>query len=282
MSALPESEGNPTVLQKLWDYFEGPFFWGGVGVLVGVIISPVTFKSLFMIAWLMLAIGIMRERFFQRNSWGVTVAGNFGLCVVLALGVGGLYKVVPKPKEPPSIDETLNAFGKKFPGLLSPRDASVAKTAKSAPRTQPIPRPPQFAGLVFSFYLPEEGQFPQLSQSLRMRSDRSIDVEVFAKNISNEVAAERGDIFMEMCLECMYKVEPKGFQKLAESPESTRHKTFEFINPGLPLEPWTMSIMFPWDPPFSVELHFRYECQTCGPAKHPSQVLRVNVLSYLD
>jgi hypothetical protein len=143
-------------------------------------------------------------------------------------------------------------------------------------KTQPKPQAPKFAQLEFSFYVSEAEKFPKLFQSISVPSDRSFDLEFFAKNISNDVAAERGDIFMAVCLECRYMKEPTGFQKLSESPESTRHKTFDIINPGLSLEPWTVSILPP-SLPFAFDVSFQYECKTCGP-KHAVQVLKVDVL----
>ncbi len=204
-------------------------------------------------------------------------------CVAAVSVIGyGLWPSTPKLHND---TRSVNKDGLGTSGsTTSTTEAQKSKLNKTgAPGPKPTkPRPPQFAELAFSFYVSEEEKFPQLSQSVRLHPDHSVDLEFFVKNISDDVAAERGDVFMVICLECNYMAEPIGFQKLAESQESTRHRTFEFINPSLSLEPWKVSVMLPWSPPFSFDISFRYECQTCGPGKHPFQVLKVNVLPEQD
>lgn len=128
---------------KLWKLGESPIAWGGVGVLFGAIASLISLKYLFVATGIVLGVALIRINFFERLWVLWRVAGNVVLCCIVAVGLMGLWRVIPKPKEPPTLDQIVDAFSQKFPWLANARnDGSLrppGATGNAAPSSKPAP-----------------------------------------------------------------------------------------------------------------------------------------------
>ncbi len=91
-------------------------------MLAGALISPHTFKYLYIFAYFVVCVGFLRARLFTGlQSWILSVVANLIVCSLLGIAFWTIWPIVPQSKEPPSLDEQLDAFGRKFPilnGLL--------------------------------------------------------------------------------------------------------------------------------------------------------------------
>jgi hypothetical protein len=98
--------------KKLWEFIESPITGLGAGVIFGVLGVVYSLKVLFCVAGALLALSILKTNFFDgwRHKHIGTLALIAGVWAVLLV----LWRVMPKPKEPPSVDEIANAVNKKI------------------------------------------------------------------------------------------------------------------------------------------------------------------------
>jgi hypothetical protein len=101
-------------LTKLRAFCESPITWGGIGVIAGALGLALSLKILFVIGGLPIAIAIILQKFFQRWNWLYAVLGNTALCLSLAAALYGVWRLVPKPKECPTVADIADAVQRKL------------------------------------------------------------------------------------------------------------------------------------------------------------------------
>jgi hypothetical protein len=109
---------------------ESPITWGGIGLLIGAIaaVAPVpALRYLFGLTWVIFVCALIRHNLFTRFPPILQVVGNGVLSVMIAGGLIGLFRVLPKPKEFPTATEI--AAAQHFP--------TAAEIAQEASRTPP-------------------------------------------------------------------------------------------------------------------------------------------------
>jgi hypothetical protein len=122
---------------KFREFLESPVLWGGIGILIGAIASPLTFKYLFILAWLVIVVAVLKENLWESYPKTTKWLASILACAVVMIFAFFMWKVIPKPKEPPSIDETINAFTKKFPFLSNPVPIVNVNPQITLPKTDP-------------------------------------------------------------------------------------------------------------------------------------------------
>jgi len=132
------------------------------------------------------------------------------------------------------------------------------------------PPPLQFAALGFRFF-----DSPGNALSMHGDADRVFTMD-FTSTDTTDKAAEKGDIWVEICGSCVFAKEPKGFDKPIGIAETARHKTFGILNAGVSLEKMTIDVKPPKGVP-SFEIAWSYSCETCG-KKGDSQKFTINIL----
>ena len=86
--------GEKRSISTLWRFFDSPFTWGGIGVLVGsALVSPTWFKFAFVGGGIAIAIGLLRAGIESRSL-------TFLLLVCFSAGWYWVWRVIPKPVEP--------------------------------------------------------------------------------------------------------------------------------------------------------------------------------------
>ncbi len=90
--------------------------WAVIGMIAGVVASQLSLKLLFVIAWTVTFGEFIRVKFFEKRK---RIIGNAlaGIILVLIFYMG--WKVMPKPHEPLTLDQEMEAFARKFSWLSS-------------------------------------------------------------------------------------------------------------------------------------------------------------------
>jgi hypothetical protein len=112
----PRKNSFKSKLHNLWG---STSTWTAIGVLIGAIVSRLSFNLLFIGVWIVVCIDVIKTGFFGGRT--AKVIGNIFLIILLAVVFYTLWRISPRPKEPPTIDQQIEAFTKKFPGLTSPQ-----------------------------------------------------------------------------------------------------------------------------------------------------------------
>jgi hypothetical protein len=163
----------PSARKRTWIFIEHPVFWGGVGVIIGSAAATVKMGIMFGIGWFVIAIAVFRVPLFQGKAVAKWL-GNGATCVVIAVALFGLWRVTPKPKEPPTLDEITTSFKSQMRETKSETQATqgaatsvlppvssakkshkamaakdIAPTPDSTPKTDPPTQqsPPNYASL---------------------------------------------------------------------------------------------------------------------------------------
>lgn len=132
-------QANPGVVartkEKLWNFFEGPWFWGGAALILGAIAANISLLAVFFIAFIPIAVGVVRCHFFQGRAirWQFVLNGAVLVVVASFFLVG--WKVSPKPKEPPSAKEIATEIVKRIPPATTsvpPRQATTSPPLSGA------------------------------------------------------------------------------------------------------------------------------------------------------
>jgi hypothetical protein len=124
-----------TLKVKLRTFAESGITWGAIGAIVGailVLIPLLALKWIFVAAGAVLVGRILMEDFFPGKSLVRKVTGNAILALLVAGTLAGLWRIIPKPKEAPTLEETATLTAKKIIELMP---------LQSAPR-EPIEAPP--------------------------------------------------------------------------------------------------------------------------------------------
>jgi hypothetical protein len=150
---VPLEAVRKTLPRKLWDFAESPILWGGLGVLIGAVTSLISLKYLFVMSAMVVCVAVLKANFAASHRLTLQVGGNLALCCVVVLVFSIIWKYVPKPVVPPTLDQQgdvlVDRFSRKFPWLVSP------------PRPSPGPgKPAEHAHITYD--PPTEAETPLL------------------------------------------------------------------------------------------------------------------------
>jgi hypothetical protein len=107
----------PRLSSKLGTFWGSTPAWTGIGMLVGVFAPLLSLQLLFVGVWGIFFFEFIRVGFFKGKvaKWlGNAVAG-----CVFAVVFFVVWKVSPRPKQPPTLDQEMSAFAQKFPWIAS-------------------------------------------------------------------------------------------------------------------------------------------------------------------
>jgi hypothetical protein len=173
------------------------------------------------------------------------------------------FEQVEKDLENSKVD--LGSRIDKVPVLLtkteSDLDVSISKVG-----TAPI----KYAQLQFSIFDPNFGE-PKTSQYITPDADGVYTVDFIVTNIS-DTAANMGDIWVHICTQCTYVVEPKGFDRPQGLDEHSRHRMFQVLNPGVSLEEMTVKFKIRGGPFTYTDVSFTWSCSSCGKMPSPQSI----------
>jgi hypothetical protein len=125
---LPISK--PTFWNKAGTFWASSPLWGAVGMLIALLFARVSVVILYVLTGVVLVGEFIRVGFFTQFRW--KIIGNFVVAVCITGGLYYLWKKIP-PKEPTTLDQTLEAMAKRFPGLTQPRREEPKVTTAPAP-----------------------------------------------------------------------------------------------------------------------------------------------------
>lgn len=83
--SVPNEGTRLSVVQKLRKFLKGPWFWGGVALIIGAVTSPLTLKYIFVFAWLVVCFGLWEAKFFEHQTPVLSFVGNLLLCIFAVL-----------------------------------------------------------------------------------------------------------------------------------------------------------------------------------------------------
>jgi len=110
-------------------FIEHACLWGGIGVIAGAAAATVNMAILFAVGGAAIIVAVFLAPLFERMIWNVLA--SLGIAVMLL----GIWKVTPKPKEPPTLDEISKSFKEQF------KEANLG----TAPASMPTGAPPTAA-----------------------------------------------------------------------------------------------------------------------------------------
>jgi len=153
--------------KKLADIWNSTPVWGAIGVLIGAIIGQLSRKLLFVGAWIVLWIEIIRGGFFDRFI--SKVVGNAVLGLLLAALILEVWRISPQPKEPPTLDQeitALDSLSHSFSFLLPKHKVSQASAVFVIAARASYSVPSTFQPSALLSVDPEFFQFHQCNQHL--------------------------------------------------------------------------------------------------------------------
>jgi len=115
-----------TTRQKLGRYWTSTPVWGAITMLAALLVSKVSIALVYLLVGAALVAEFVRVRFFTR--W--RIAGNCAGAVVIGAALFVVWKISPKPKEPPTLDQEISALAKSFPGLKNPPTSVVVTSSE--------------------------------------------------------------------------------------------------------------------------------------------------------
>jgi len=148
----PPAPSNPSTEKRLRTFAEHACLWGGIGVIAGAAAATVNMAILFAVGGIAIIFAVFLAPLCQKLIW------NAGASVLILAALWGLWKITPKPKEPPTAQENAAAVV-----ALEDQRAAEKQAAQQAslPQSTPPPvtvptsskrpkpsEPPQVRGLV--------------------------------------------------------------------------------------------------------------------------------------
>lgn len=127
------------IKEKASGFFESAITWGGIGVILGAIGAAVSLKILFIIGAIPLACALIRADFFEGLDTWKKIVGDAVLCILLLGVLLVAWKITPKPKEPPTVDDIANAVKKKLDEKQNVQTGAPSAPIESKPTAQPKP-----------------------------------------------------------------------------------------------------------------------------------------------
>ena len=118
--------------EKLSKFAESAITWGAVGVLVGAIGPFIPPLWGFFVTFAFLVLALLKTNFFEGSSWARHIIGNILLSLMLGAGLFGVWRILPKPKEPPTLKEITDTFDEKMRNQRDQLTLPQPTSAKSA------------------------------------------------------------------------------------------------------------------------------------------------------
>jgi hypothetical protein len=112
--------------------------------------------------------------------------------------------------------------------------------------------------------------FPITSTSMRADATDEFSLDLTVKNVSS-TSANQGELWISLAPDCVYASEPDGFDRPGGTDESTRHKRFDNLNPGVSLEKMNIKVKLV-KKHAGFDMALRYSCATCRELAAPSVV----------
>ena len=128
----PKAETTKHKIGTFWS--SGPV-WAVVGMIATLVATQLSLKLLFAVAWAVVFIEFVRCGFFAKRA--TQILGNATAGVILVAVFYGGWKMTPKPKEEPTLDQQLAAFANKFPWLAHPPEKPTPVAVSSQSSTEP-------------------------------------------------------------------------------------------------------------------------------------------------
>jgi hypothetical protein len=130
-------ESKNSLSEKLWIFGESPLTWGAIGILFGAVAVVVSMKWIFVLAGVVFAFAVLRMKFFEGRTFVIQIAGSLGLFCIIAVALLFVWRVVPKPKEAPTVEDIANAVKKKLTENVQAVAGASVPTADQAVKPQP-------------------------------------------------------------------------------------------------------------------------------------------------
>jgi hypothetical protein len=116
-SLQPQHGKGADTKEKLRTFWSSTPFWAVLCMLVGAVGSQLSLNLLFFIGWAVVLFEFIRMGFVDSRKF--RVVGNSIAGLLLAVLFVGLWRISPKPQTPPSLDQEMDAFARRFPFLKS-------------------------------------------------------------------------------------------------------------------------------------------------------------------
>ncbi len=100
-SQTPTSSGETSPrIAKLWRYIDSPLTWGAIGLLAGAVVQSVSLASVFIVAWVILLVAVIREPPFGGTRRIIRMLGIVFASALIGVALWGGWRIVPKPQPP--------------------------------------------------------------------------------------------------------------------------------------------------------------------------------------
>jgi hypothetical protein len=153
----------------LWEFADSPFTWGGIGVIVGAaLVSPSLFKWAFVGAGVSIGIGWLRAGSLRGSRGTIRIGGNVAMLGALAIIWFGVWKIIPKPVEPPTAEQIAEAV--------------VGKTNQNIKPSAPIQLPKSASADEIAASI--VGRLPKAASTLDLSNG---DLKAQAKNVAEQI-----------------------------------------------------------------------------------------------
>jgi hypothetical protein len=152
------------------------------------------------------------------------------------------------------------------PKAKQKQNTALKSTTQPPQRQEPKPKAVQpvsteAARLQFSFYTLNPNVIPIKEVSIPARND-VVTVEFVVQNVTTNVEARDGELWIRICEICRYAAEMSGWTQLPGASDSDRHSTFQRLFGGVALPKITTKIAIPSNVS-RFEITSFYACDTC-------------------
>lgn len=120
-----------TTKAKVWHFLESPIAWGGIGLLGGaiiVLVPVVGLKWIFLVAWGLLVVALLRENFWKGKGAPRRIIANILLSVLFGAPFVAGWHYLPKPKEPITPEEQATLTAKRIIELMPPPQGQTSQS----------------------------------------------------------------------------------------------------------------------------------------------------------
>jgi hypothetical protein len=119
--------------KPVWKFVDSALTGVGIGVVVGsAIVSPPWFLYIFIFGGIALEISFLRVKAYKDRIGLRRMVPNIVICLCIATGWALLWKVIPRPKEPPAKEEIAQAVSDKLNGTAGQGPSKAANEVADA------------------------------------------------------------------------------------------------------------------------------------------------------
>ncbi|MFZ0419439.1 MAG: hypothetical protein WAM04_15170 [Candidatus Sulfotelmatobacter sp.] len=135
---------------------------------------------------------------------------------------------------------------------------------------------PPLARIKFSFFSPTAPQNQEPTDiSVTQNNDGLFHTNLLIANASTRVAAEKLEVWIDICEPCEFAMEIPRFSRLPGLPEHERYRSIWLLNPGTVLTPIPISLRLRNAKlPVKVGLALKYSCKACDPEGSQEQTIQ--------